>query len=172
MRHPSVTTGRRMLPSKVPMRESAIQAAVCQHWRMFGRPHTLVAAIPNEAAKGQAGLTKGLPDLLVIGGTVRLGFIELKVPTGRLSLEQKTFRNLCAFCSIPFVEAYGRDEPIKVLEDWGILRRQVGAPSMARPTAPEDILRRARDGQSPEGIAIAYGMPVEDVRSIIVRGRP
>ena len=154
------------------MRESAIQAAVCQHWRMFGRPHTLVAAIPNEGAKGQPGLTAGLADLLVMGGNVRIGFMELKTPTGRLSLDQKLFRNLCAFCSIPFVEAYGRDEPIKVLEDWSIVRRQIGAPSMARLTASEDILKRARDGQSAEGIAIAFGMPVEDVRAIIVRGRP
>lgn len=95
---------------------------------MFGRPHTLVAAIPNEAAKGQAGLTKGLADLLVIGGNVRIGFIELKTQTGRLSLEQRTFRALCAFVSIPFVDTYGRDEPIAVLERWGIVRPQIGGP--------------------------------------------
>lgn len=121
-------TGARKLASAVPMRESAIQAAVVQHWRLFGQPHTLVAAIPNEAAKGQAGLTKGLPDLLVIGGRVRIGFIELKVVTGRLSLEQKLFRNLCAFVGIEFVAAYGRDEPIAVLERWGILRPNLNGP--------------------------------------------
>jgi hypothetical protein len=113
---------------KVPMRESAIQAAVVQHWRMFGKPHTLVAAIPNEFAKGQPGLTKGLPDLLVIGGTIRIAFMELKVATGRLTYEQKLFRQLCAFHSIPFLDTYGRDAPIAQLEDWGIVRRQVGAP--------------------------------------------
>lgn len=172
MRHPSATTPRRMLPSKVPMRESAIQAAVVQHWRMFGRPHTLVAAIPNEAAAGQAGLTAGLPDLLVMGGNIRFGYMELKTPTGRLSIHQKEFRGLCAFWSIPFAEAYGRDEPIAVLEGWGILRPQVGAPSLNRPTLPEQILKRAQDGQSPEGIASTFAMSLEDVRAIIVRGRP
>jgi hypothetical protein len=116
-----------MVP-KVPMRESAIQAAVVQHWRMFGRPHTLVAAIPNEFARGQPGLTKGLPDLLIIGGNVRIAFLELKVATGRLTYEQKLFRNLCSFCSIPFVDTYGRDAPIAQLEAWGIVRQQVGAP--------------------------------------------
>lgn len=119
---------RRLAARNVPMRESAIQAAVVQHWRMFGQPHTLVAAIPNEAAKGQTGLTKGLPDLLVIGGRVRIAFLELKVPTGRLSLEQKLFRNLCAFVGIEFVAAYGRDEPIAVLEGWGILRPNLNGP--------------------------------------------
>jgi len=117
----------------VPMRESAIQSAVCQHWRMFGLPHTLVAAIPNEAAKGQAGLTRGLPDLLIIGGRVRIGFIELKTQTGRLSLDQKAFRALCAFGSIPFVDTYGRDEPIAILEAWGIVRPQVNAPAAYQP---------------------------------------
>ncbi|CAO4186194.1 VRR-NUC domain-containing protein [Methylorubrum aminovorans] len=119
---------RRLAARNVPMRESAIQAAVVQHWRLFGQPHTLVAAIPNEAAKGQAGLTKGLPDLLVIGGRVRIAFLELKVPTGRLSLEQKLFRNLCAFVGIEFVAAYGRDEPIAVLERWGIVRPNLNGP--------------------------------------------
>lgn len=125
--HPQAS--RRMPFKGVPMRESAIQAAVCQHWRMFGLPHTLVAAIPNEAAKGQAGLTKGLPDLLIIGGRVRIGFMELKTPTGRLSLEQKTFRALCAFVSIPFADTYGRDEPIAILEAWGVVRPQVNGPA-------------------------------------------
>ncbi|WP_091946809.1 VRR-NUC domain-containing protein [Methylorubrum salsuginis] len=110
------------------MRESAIQAAVVQHWRLFGQPHTLVAAIPNEAAKGQPGLTKGLPDLLVIGGRVRIAFLELKTPNGSLSFEQKLFRNLCAFVGIECVAAYGRDEPIAVLEGWGILRPNLNGP--------------------------------------------
>ena len=129
--HPQAS--RRMPFKGVPMRESAIQAAVCQHWRMFGLPHTLVAAIPNEAAKGQAGLTKGLPDLLIIGGRVRIGFMELKTQTGRLSLEQKTFRALCAFVSIPFVDTYGRDEPIAILEAWGVVRPQVNGPAAYQP---------------------------------------
>ncbi|KQQ04509.1 hypothetical protein ASF56_12230 [Methylobacterium sp. Leaf122] len=119
---------RRLAARNVPMRESAVQAAVVQHWRMFGQPHTLVAAIPNEAATGQAGLTKGLPDLLIIGGRVRIAFMELKVATGRLSFEQKLFRNLCAFAGIEFVDAYGRDEPIAVLEGWGIVRPNLNGP--------------------------------------------
>ena len=129
MRAPSSTQPKaRRLATRVPMRESAIQAAVCAHWRVFGTAHTLVAAIPNAAAKGQAGLTRGLPDLIVIGGRVRIGFLELKVETGRLSLDQKLFRNLCAFVGIEFVTAYGRDEPIEVLERWGVVRPQVNGP--------------------------------------------
>lgn len=128
--HPA---SRRMPLKGVPMRESAIQDAVLKHWRMFGLPHTLVAAIPNARAAGQAGLTKGLPDLLVIGGRVRIGFLEIKTATGRLSLEQKTFRTLCAFVSIPFADTYGRDEPIAILESWGVVRPQVNGPAAYQP---------------------------------------
>ena len=50
-------------------------------------PGSLVAAIPNAFAHGQPGLTRGLPDLLVIAPQLgRLtGFIELKTETGRMS---------------------------------------------------------------------------------------
>lgn len=169
--HPQLP--RRMASKAVPMRESAIQAAVVQHWRMFGLPHTLVAAIPNEAAKGQAGLTKGLPDLLVVGGTVRIGFIELKTRTGRLSLEQKTFRALCAFCSIPFADTYGRDEPISILESWGVVRRQVGAPVTYQPRDEAAEIRiRAAQGQTAEGIAASFGMRLVEVEAILSEATP
>lgn len=162
-----VSVGRRMV-AKVPMKESAIQAAVLQHWRLFGRPHTLVAAIPNQFAAGQPGLTKGLPDLLVIGGNVRIAFVELKVATGRLSYEQKLFRNLCAFVSIPFVDTYGRDAPIAVLEAWGVVRPQVGGPVAYQPNdEAAQICQRVRDGQSIKGIAAAFGMTIDDVNAIL-----
>ena len=159
---------RRMAAKAVPMRESAIQSAVVQHWRMFGRPHTLVAAIPNEASKGQAGLTKGLPDLIVVGGNVRIGFIELKTPTGRLSFDQKCFRNLCAFVSIPFVDTYGRDEPIAVLERWAVVRPQLNGPvAYRRGDEIAEICQRVRDGQSIKGIAAAFGLTVDEVTAIL-----
>ena len=47
-------------------REGLIQAAVVEHWLKLGVPGSLVAAIPNANAHGQPGLTRGLPDLLVI----------------------------------------------------------------------------------------------------------
>lgn len=167
--HPQAS--RRMPFKGVPMRESAIQSAVCQHWRMFGLPHTLVAAIPNEGAKGQAGLTPGLPDLIVIGGKVRIGFIELKTRTGRLSLAQKTFRNLCAFASIPFVDTYGRDEPIAILETWGVVRPQVYAPAAYQPRDEASEIRRlAAEGQSAKLISLAFGISVEGVEAVLAGG--
>lgn len=169
--HPAMS--RRMPKTGVPMRESAIQAAVVQHWRMFGLPHTLVAAIPNANAAGQAGLTKGLADLLIIGGNVRIAFLELKTRTGRLSLEQKLFRQVCGFASIAFADTYGRDEPIAILESWGIVKRQVGGPTAYQPKAysPRDeaseIRALAAEGQTIRSLSILFGVTVEGIEAIL-----
>jgi hypothetical protein len=98
---------------------------------------TLVAAIPNANAHGQAGLTPGLPDLLVLGpdipGGWPIAFLELKRvrrdnPANRkltpTEEAQKAFAILCAQLGILCTTVYGRDEPIQYLEKWNIVRQQ------------------------------------------------
>jgi hypothetical protein len=104
-------------------REKAIHAAVIDHWRTAGFPGTLVATIPNEGAFGQPGLTKGLPDLLVLSPELPVGFIELKADKGKLSPDQEAFAAMCAAMEIHHAVTYGRDEPIRSLEAWGVVRR-------------------------------------------------
>lgn len=106
------------------MTEAQIHKAVIDHWKAFGRPDTLVATIPNMRAFGQHGLTKGLFDLLVIAPELGTGFIELKREGGKLSDDQFRFLELCERANVPVAVTYGRDEPIKVLEGWNIVRRQ------------------------------------------------
>lgn len=104
------------------MREADIQRAVIAHWLALGLPDTLVAAIPNQRAHGQYGLTAGLADLVCIGpGGV--GFLELKAEKGRPSAAQEQFLALCAKNGVRHALTYGRDAPIRVLEDWGLVRR-------------------------------------------------
>ena len=81
----------------------------------------VIGAILNEAAKG-------LLDLLVIGNAVRITFFELKCTPGRPSNEQKHFRNLCAYTGIEFVDSYGCDNQVAVLEHWKIVRPQIDGP--------------------------------------------
>lgn len=102
------------------LKESHIHKAVMAHWKISGKPGTLVATIPNMGAFGQNGLTKGLPDLIVIGPGVH-GYIELKTETGKLSQPQREFKALCAIHNIRFAVTHGRDEPIQVLKEWGIV---------------------------------------------------
>lgn len=111
--------------------EAQIQSAVIEHWRTFARDHTLVAAIPNARAFGQAGLTRGLFDLLCLGGSVGVGFLELKTDKGKPSAEQERFASLCEHHMLHHRITYGRDEPIRVLEEWGIVRRQVASDAPA-----------------------------------------
>jgi hypothetical protein len=117
----------RRTPALSPL-EKAIQRAVVDHWKALGLPDTLVAAIPNQGALGQPGLTAGVADLLVIGPDLphgaRAGFIELKRdPWSKVSDAQRAFGELCFKLDIPFAITVGRDQPIAVLEAWGVVRK-------------------------------------------------
>ena len=106
--------------------EALIQASVLEHWLALGLPNTLVAAIPNAFAHGQPGLTKGLPDLIVLGPRIPggVGFIELKKDGfSRLSAAQRAFAALCDKLRVPYAICVGRDEPIRQLEEWGVVGR-------------------------------------------------
>ncbi len=108
------------------MTEKQIQAAVLSHWKALGVPGTLVAAVPNAGALGQPGLHRGLFDLIVIGGPFlrdRTDWIELKTDKGKVSGHQITFGNLCMLSGVPYAITYGRDQPIRVLEQWQVVRR-------------------------------------------------
>lgn len=101
--------------------EKTIHAAVIEHWRAFGLPGTLVATLPNFGFD-VPGLTRGLPDLLVIGGSVGISFIELKTKTGHLSADQFAVRTTIERAGTPVAVTYGLEEAIRALEDWGIVR--------------------------------------------------
>lgn len=104
--------------------EDAITVAVVDHWKRLGVPGSLVASIPNKRAFGQAGLRRGLADLLVLAPGLCVGFIELKRDhDSGISDEQREFGRLCDQLGVPYTVAVGRDEPIRVLEDWGAVRR-------------------------------------------------
>ena len=109
--------------------EGLIQAACIEHWRALGVPGSLVAAIPNAFAHGQPGLTRGLPDLLVITPQLgRLtGFIELKTDHGVPSDDQLAIQAMMIARGIPYAMTWGRDQPIRVLENWGAVRPQARA---------------------------------------------
>ena len=110
-------------------RESLIQAACISHWNLLGVPGSLVAAVPNARAAGQAGLTKGLFDLVVLSPKLgdRTGWLELKAEGGELSQSQKAFKLLMIARGVPYAVTFGRDQPIQVLAEWGAIRPQARA---------------------------------------------
>ena len=119
-RHRSIAKWGGLEPS-----EDQITAAVLEHWRTFGVPGSLVAAIPNKRAFGQVGLTRGLPDLIVLSPQLGrfTGFIEQKRRRGgTLSDAQLGIGKLLVERGVPYAVCRGRDEPIKILEAWGAVR--------------------------------------------------
>jgi hypothetical protein len=104
--------------------ESEIHKAVVDHWKNLGMPRTMIATIPNMGAMGQHGLTKGLPDLILIAPGLH-GYLELKAEGGKLSPAQQDFQSICIARGIPFYVTYGRDEPIRLLEELGIVRKAI-----------------------------------------------
>jgi hypothetical protein len=104
--------------------EDEITAAVVDHWKAFGVPGSMVASIPNKRAFGQPGLKRGLADLLIFAPGLPVGFIELKRDwNSPISDEQLDFGALCQKLAIPYAVCVGRDEPIRMLEAWSVVRR-------------------------------------------------
>lgn len=105
------------------MTEAQITKHVIDRWRIMGMPNTMVASIPNMGARGQYGLTSGLPDLLCIAPGF-VGFVELKAAKGRPSATQQAFKSLCVRNGVPHSITYGLDQAIAILEHWKLLRRE------------------------------------------------
>lgn len=106
------------------MTEKQIHAAVIKHWLALAKPKTLVCTIPNDRAFGQAGLTPGLPDLMVVTPEIGVGFIELKRDEkSKVSKAQEQFKSLCIVNGINHSITRGRSEPIEILEHWGAVKR-------------------------------------------------
>jgi hypothetical protein len=110
-------------------RESLIQQACLSHWKLLGVPGSLVAAIPNARAHGQPGLTRGLFDLIVLSPALgdRTGWLELKAEDGELTKDQREIKLLMIALGIPYAVTWGRDQPIRVLEEWGAVLPQARA---------------------------------------------
>lgn len=107
-----------------PLSEKAIQTAVMARWRALGRPGTLLACVPNARAAGQPGLTRGLFDLVAIGGNVGCGWIELKTERGSLSYYQEVFEAALIRNGVPYAVTYGLEQAIRTLESWEIIKRE------------------------------------------------
>lgn len=107
--------------------EDAITRAVIEHWTKLGTPGSRVASIPNKFSFGQAGLTRGLPDLLVISRQLgpKTGFIELKRERDSRSRAQRDIAEEMEALGIPYAVCIGRDEPVRQLEAWGAVRRSL-----------------------------------------------
>ena len=122
--------------------KASYHAACIDHWRLLGVPTPWSPPIPNSMRIRPTGTDAGLFDLLVISPRL-LGGDRLHRAQGRgrrshYTDDQRLFRRLMDALGIPYALAPGRDEPITVLEAWGVV--QEGRRMSDCTTAPLCIL--------------------------------
>ena len=109
--------------------EFRIQAAIVQMVRFLADPQIIWYHVPNgnklaprtAAHNKSLGVLAGVSDLVFDKGG-RNHYLEVKAPNGRLSPEQKLFRDTCLETQRPYEVVYSVDEAREVLKRWGILR--------------------------------------------------
>lgn len=118
--------------------EAAIRRAAFTHWKLFRAPGTAIISIPNEGADRRnrfvvldhiaQGMFPGAPDWGCLGPEAgKIRFLEFKADDGKLSDEQKSCHALLRSLGFEVEVTWGRDEPIIVLERWGMCRPQPSA---------------------------------------------
>ena len=80
-----------------------------------GQRSPLVAA----RLKKRMGVVDGVPDLAFVLPDGRAAFLEVKTRTGRLSPEQRAFRDRCTAVGAPYAIVRSVEEAKRVLASWG-----------------------------------------------------
>lgn len=96
-------------------------------------PRVFVAHVPNGGARGKleavrlkaAGVKRGVPDLLLILSSGEVAFVEVKAGKGKLSEDQKAFRDLCHNRNTKWAMLNDLDQVKILLEAWGELPYRV-----------------------------------------------
>ena len=71
------------------------------------------------------GLKRGWPDIILISPEGAFYGLELKRRTGSLTEAQEAFAAWCRRHRVPYAVAYGYDEAIAILTNWGALRLRI-----------------------------------------------
>ena len=122
------------------VKESDIQIAIVDYLKLIqARYGLMVFGVQNEAyAAGRGkralsgaeygkikkmqrmGLTAGVSDLVIVHAG-KAYFVEVKMPTGRLSENQKAFRQAAFTAGAEYIVARSVDDIVTALKTWGII---------------------------------------------------
>jgi len=109
--------------------EQQIQATVMQHLWRRSSPNTFAFHVPNggwrspieaKILKGQ-GVVSGTPDIFIVSNGKPYA-LEIKTETGRISPVQRTAHVLLEDAGVEVATAYGLDQAIAQIEEWGVVR--------------------------------------------------
>lgn len=90
----------------------------------FHPPNGIPASKRTGARFVRLGMLAGAPDLIVIPPSGKACFLEIKSPTGRLSIEQRAFQGRCISAGVPYAVARSSRDAEACLADWGALRKE------------------------------------------------
>lgn len=107
--------------------EQATQKAILQFIRVQ-YPKALPFFIPNGSNVGARvgaiykgmGLKAGVADICVLWKPGKCGFLEVKVPLGRLTTHQQSFARCCDDMGIPNACVRSVDDAAAALKLWGV----------------------------------------------------
>lgn len=109
--------------------EAKLQAALVQHLKLRAPANVIWYHCPNGGLRSKRGAAKlkaqgvraGVPDLCFVLADGHAAYMELKAPTGRLSPEQKAFREQCAAMEVEYAVSADLDQCLSILTAWGVL---------------------------------------------------
>lgn len=109
--------------------EEQLQRAIVQHLILRAPANVIWYAVPNGMPSSKRtgarfksqGMRAGVPDLCFVLSDGHAAYMELKAPTGRLSPEQKAFREQCATMEVEYAVSADLDQCLSILTAWGVL---------------------------------------------------
>ena len=113
-----------------PSSEHQLQSTLCQYLALALRPDCYFFAVPNGGARHirvavrlkEEGGKRGIPDLIFLMPHGRTAFLEMKIKGGKLSTDQKAFRDMARSLGFEWGMAKTLDQAIEFLASVGALR--------------------------------------------------
>jgi hypothetical protein len=110
--------------------EHKLQVMVVDYLTLTAKKDIYWFAIPNAglrtlrmgARMKREGLRSGIADLAIMLPGGRMAWLEMKTKTGRQSVEQKNFQQICLALGHPYAIARSFEEAEKILKLWGVLK--------------------------------------------------
>src|SRR5262245_28997508 len=114
----------------IPAPEILIHQGIIDALKLAVAPNVRFFHCPNEGERApeyayrlkRMGVVAGVPDIIIIMPKGRVGFLEVKTDTGKLSIAQKEFRDDVINLGCPYAVVLSITDALQVLAEWGALK--------------------------------------------------
>ena len=121
---------RRDPQSVIKHRETTIHKAIVQAFKLLRKPDVLMFHVANERRCSEKegsflkslGVVAGVPDLIFVMPGGITCWMEIKVPNGRLTPEQRAFHDVLTANEHRCVVVHSLDEAIHIMQLWNVIK--------------------------------------------------